>query len=110
MSEEILPKTEKPKPIPKSRKRKQLKTFTVIRRGDESGVSGIGRVLNGVVFQDGACVIRWCSEVPSSVSYDSFEDFERVHITSHPENKSEIIWGKDCKLNEKVAEIRKLSV
>ena len=102
MSEE-----EKPKPIPKTKKRKQLRTFTMLRHGDESGVSGIGRVLNGVIFHNGACVISWCSEVSSSVNYDSFEDFERVHITSHPENKSEIVWGEDCKLNEKVAELRK---
>ena len=101
---------EKPKPIPKSRKRKQVKTFTIIREDDKSGVSGIGRVLNGVVFHDESCVICWCSEVSSIVNYNSFADFERVHITSHPENKSQIIWGDDCQLNEKIAEIRKKKI
>jgi hypothetical protein len=36
--------------------------FTMIRKNDESHVSGTGRVLDGVVFHNGKVVICWRSE------------------------------------------------
>ena len=66
-----------------------MKTFTMERRSDESGVSGTGVVLEGVVFEDGRVVIRWLpgnAHAQSTACYDSFEDFETIHITSHPTN------------------------
>ncbi len=71
-----------------------MKTFHIIRHADESGVSGVGRVLNGVVFPDGQCVIRWCVEgKPNSTAiYPSFEAMKYIHIDAHPDNKTEIIY------------------
>lgn len=68
------------------------RTFTIIRIKDETGISGKGRVLDGVVFSGGKTVISWISDKPSVVVYDTFEDFKHIHIDSHPKNKTEIIW------------------
>jgi len=71
-----------------------MKIFEMIREADESGVSGIGKVLEGTVFTDGTTVIRWTVEgKPNSTAiYPSFEDFELIHVTSHPTNKTKFNW------------------
>jgi hypothetical protein len=70
--------------------------FTMIRKNDESHVSGTGRVLDGVVFHNGKVVICWPSEekrgYPSLGIFDSFEAFKFIHIDSHPANETEIVW------------------
>ena len=40
-----------------------VKTFAMIRHADESGVSGTGRVLDGVVWHNGATTIMWRTDV-----------------------------------------------
>jgi hypothetical protein len=35
--------------------------FRLVRREDETGMSGIGTVAYGVEFQDGTAVMRWCT-------------------------------------------------
>lgn len=66
--------------------------FEMIRNGDESGVSGTGTVLHGVVFPSGKCVIEWVSPTPSQTVFENFEAFKRVHIDAHPTNNTEILW------------------
>jgi len=62
----------------------------MIREGDESGVSGIGKVAEGVIFEGGFTVIRWCTEHgPNSfVFFQSFADFSVIHCYSHPTNRT----------------------
>ena len=76
-----------------------MKTFKMNRGFDESGVSGTGLVLEGCVFTDGTCVVRWLTpKAPHSTGvYNSFLDFEFIHITSHPDNITEIIWNTNEK-------------
>ena len=71
-----------------------MKTFKLKRNFDESGISGTGIVLEGAVFTDGTCVIRWCTPntPPTTGVYDTFEHFMKIHVDSHPANKTEIIW------------------
>jgi hypothetical protein len=71
--------------------------FSVHRNFDESGISGIGRVLDGVIFHNGQVVICWRSDVNadqlgfSSLGiYPSWEAFHAIHIAPHPDNKTEI--------------------
>jgi hypothetical protein len=71
--------------------------FTVIRNFDQSGISGTGRVLDGVVFHSGQVVICWRSDVNedklgfSSLGiYPSWEAFMHVHVDPHPANQTEI--------------------
>lgn len=68
--------------------------FKLIRISDESGVSGIGHVLDGVVFPNGKTIVIWCTtKAPSSTCvYDTFNDFWNIHLKPHPTNKSIIEW------------------
>lgn len=68
-------------------------TFKVIRRADETGVSGNGCVCEGVVFTTGKVCVQWLSEAACVQSWDRLEDFFNVHINSHPANRSLIIWS-----------------
>lgn len=56
-----------------------LKTFSLIRKADETGVSGTGKVAEGVIFSDGSVAMRWLSNTPSSVFYRSIDDVEIIH-------------------------------
>lgn len=75
------------------------KLFTIVRHADTSGVSGSGRVLDGVIFHTGQVVICWRSDINQTESahsslgiYPSWEAFKRIHIDSHPENQAEIVF------------------
>jgi hypothetical protein len=74
--------------------------FSLIRKQDESGISGTGRVLDGVLFHNGQVVICWRSDVnnedgTSSLGiYPTWEAFESIHIKPHSQNKTEIVWKK----------------
>lgn len=82
--------------------------FTVIRNGDYSGVSGTGRVIDGVVFSNGKVAISWRHALTSVSYFDSFEIFQMIHLDSHPTNRSEVIWldqsGMEIKPEESPAE------
>jgi hypothetical protein len=73
----------------------EIQTFKVLRRGDESGVSGTGVVLEGVLFSSGKCVINWMTkDHPGSLTFfDSFDNFKEIHIDSHPGNHVLIFWS-----------------
>jgi hypothetical protein len=71
--------------------------FTMIRHIDESGVSGTGRVIDGVIFHTGQVVVCWRTDLQpegqgySSISvYPSWEAFLHVHVGPHPPTASEI--------------------
>lgn len=73
------------------------KLFTLIRHIDESGVSGTGRVLDGVIFHTGQVVVCWRSDINRAESgysslgiYSSWEAFLHVHVHPHPEEATEI--------------------
>lgn len=72
------------------------KIFSIIRKADESHVSGTGRVCDGIVFHNGKVAICWRTEnvhgYTSVAVYDSFEAFKFIHIDSHPTNNTEIVW------------------
>ena len=68
------------------------KLFFLIRNRDFSGVSGIGKVLDGVVWHTGQVTVCWRTEHSSIATYPTWEDFKAVHIDSHPENETEIHW------------------
>jgi len=68
-------------------------SFIMIRRNDETGISGTGKVLEGILFSSGKVVVNWCSSKASVVVWDSIEDFLDVHINSHPSNRSLLVWA-----------------
>ena len=79
----------KPKPPPKLAP-EGIRTFTVCRNYDETGVSGEGVVIEGVTLATGQCVIHWLYPPPRGgiAIFDSLEDFLKVHVLPHPTNKT----------------------
>jgi hypothetical protein len=79
--------------------------FTVVRRADESGVSGTGRVLDGCIFHNGQVVICWRGDINSGKSgysslaiYPCWEAFHNIHVGAHPENETEVVFGHGADL------------
>lgn len=88
-----------------TRETTEPRLFTVVRRADESGVSGIGRVLDGCIFHNGQVVVCWRGDINSEKSgyaslaiYPCWEAFQKVHIDSHPENETEVVFGQGADL------------
>lgn len=83
----------RPKPIA-NRCPQGIKTFTVCRQSDETGVSGEGIVMDGVIFSTGQCVVHWLYPPPkgSITIWESYDDFIKVHIKPHPKNKTIITY------------------
>jgi len=79
----------KPKPPPK-RAPRGIRSFTVCRQHDQTGVSGEGVSIEGVVLASGHCIIHWLFPPPRGgiAIFDSLEDFLKVHVKPHPENKT----------------------
>ena len=67
-------------------------TFLMKRGADESGVSGTGIVLEGTIYSDGTCTVRWLTAGGSTAVYESFERFRKIHVDSHPNNNTEFVF------------------
>lgn len=55
------------------------RTFGLIRQHDVTGVSGTGRVAEGVQWPDGTVSVRWRGPRPSIVHWGGLADVEAVH-------------------------------
>jgi hypothetical protein len=71
-----------------------IQTFTVARQTDETGVSGEGVVIEGVLLATGQCIAHWLYPRPkgSIAIFDSMNDFVTVHIKPHPANRTIITY------------------
>ena len=100
----------KPKPPSKLAPR-GIRTFTVCRVCDESGVSGEGVVIEGVVMATGQCVLHWLYPPPrGGISiFDSLDDFLKVHVSPHPTNQTIITFedGEQQKYGKEPEEEKK---
>ena len=76
------PSLEKPK-------KRHMKTFYLFRIEDESGVSGVGSVAEGVQFSNGKCAMAWTTELQSITVYDSIDDVIAIHGHN---GKTEVRW------------------
>jgi len=87
-SGDLIPK-EPPKLAPQG-----IRTFTVCRQQDETGVSGQGVIIEGVLLGTGQCIVHWLFPPPRGgvAIFDSLEDFLKVHVLPHPENKTIITY------------------
>mgnify|MGYP003151380815 CR=1 FL=1 len=87
-----------PKPPPKLAPR-GITSFTVYRTQDETGVSGEGVVIEGVVMATGQCVVHWLYPPPRGgiAIFDSMSDFVKVHIQPHPANQTIITYQDGTK-------------
>ncbi|MFF6829612.1 hypothetical protein [Streptomyces longwoodensis] len=57
----------------------QPRRFHLQRATDITGVSGTGRVADGVLWPDGTASLRWRGDRPSTVTWDRLADAEHVH-------------------------------
>jgi hypothetical protein len=78
------------------------RTFTLIRRIDETGVSGTGRILDGVIFHTGQVVVCWRTDVNSDepgfssiAIYPNWHAFLHVHIAPHAPGSAEVRFLSD---------------
>ena len=71
-----------------------IRTFTVARQYDETGVSGEGVVIEGLTLATGQCVVHWLYPPPRGgiAIFDSMNDFIKVHIQPHPSNRTIITY------------------
>ena len=68
----------------------QHKRFILQRDEDETGVSGVGVVAEGVRFSDGRCALRWIvGGSRSTVIWDSVDDVEKIHGHN---GKTRVVW------------------
>jgi len=83
----------KPKTLPRLAP-EGIRTFTVARQYDETGVSGEGVVIEGVTLATGQCVVHWLYPPPRGgiAIFDSMNDFIKVHIQPHPSNRTIITY------------------
>ncbi len=68
-----------------------MRTFHMIRERDVSGISGTGKVLEGVRFTDGTVVVRWLTHRASTAVYKNTDDFQIIHLH---EGAGKIVWDK----------------
>ena len=57
-----------------------MRRFYLDRAVDSTGVSGIGRVAEGVEFSDGTVVLRWMGATSSTIVHTSIAGVEAVHL------------------------------
>ena len=53
--------------------------FSLTRQDDESGVSGVGEVAEGMEFSNGQCALSWLTEAHSVGVYPNIKELERIH-------------------------------
>jgi hypothetical protein len=56
-----------------------MRRFHLQRNEDATGISGTGRVAEGVVFSNGWCAMTWLTEYTSVVFYPSMKAIEHIH-------------------------------
>ena len=66
-----------------------MQNFVLERDYDVSGVSGTGRVAEGVVFTNGRAVMTWLTEYSSIAIYNSIEELVQIH--SHG-GATRVVW------------------
>lgn len=66
-----------------------MRRFELHRDEDETGVSGPGRVAEGVQFTDGTVAMRWRSAFKSTAVYDNMVTVDAIH--GHG-GKTRVVW------------------
>lgn len=67
-----------------------MRLFNLVRVVDVSGVSGTGKVAQGVQFDDGCCAMRWLTNPASTAFYASIEDLVVIH--GHADT-TKVVWA-----------------
>jgi hypothetical protein len=78
-----------------------MRTFTLRREEDVSGVSGTGIVLEGTLFTTGVVVVHWLTPPPrgSIAIFDTLDQLLSIHVQPHPENRAVLIFDDGAELS-----------
>lgn len=74
-----------------------MRRFHFMRLEDESGVSGCGKVAQGVVFSNGKVVVEWLTAHSSIGFYDCLDDVESIHGHS---GKTKIVFDDPVEISK----------
>jgi len=66
-----------------------MQLFELHRDADETGISGVGVVAEGICFSDGSASLRWKTKTTSTAFYSSMADVEAIHGHN---GKTRIVW------------------
>lgn len=80
---------------------KPMRRFWLNRMKDQTGVSRTGRVLEGVLCQDGQVIIQWRPPLTSVAIYKDWQTFMTIHVDCHP-SCNEVVWLDDESEGDKV--------
>ena len=61
-----------------------LRRFFVLRHRDPSGIAGLGRIVEGVIFPCGKTVLKWRLPTSSLVIFENFTEFHEIYLKAHP--------------------------
>lgn len=67
-----------------------MRRFFLNRGQDTVGVSGTGRVLEGVLTESGRVMVEWITPYKTVAIYDTLEQFVALHVQLPHE--SELVW------------------
>jgi hypothetical protein len=67
----------------------EVRRFFLQRHEDETGVSGTGRVAEGVLFSTGWVALTWLTSVNSLVFYPSITNVQVIHGHN---GKTDLVW------------------
>jgi hypothetical protein len=56
-----------------------IRVFELLRDEDMTGISGTGKVAEGVEFSDGTVAMRWTTGVASTAIYRHIDDVIYIH-------------------------------
>lgn len=78
-----------------------MRTFTLRRESDASGVSGTGIVLEGTLFTTGVVVVHWLTPPPrgSIAIFDTLDQLLSIHVRPHPENRAVLTFDDGVELS-----------
>ena len=78
-----------------------MRTFTLRRESDTSGVSGTGVVLEGTLFTTGVVVVHWLTPPPrgSIAIFDTLDQLLSIHVRPHPENRAVLTFDDGVELS-----------
>jgi hypothetical protein len=77
-----------------------MRSFTLRRENDVSGVSGTGLVLEGALFSTGVVVVHWLTPPPrgSIAIFDTLDQLLSIHVYPHPENETVLAFDDGVEL------------
>lgn len=68
-----------------------MRRFYLFRKEDSSGMSGTGRVADGIEFENGQVAMTWKKEFPSITVFPSISIVEKLH-THNGKDPTKIVW------------------